>query len=156
MSNQNSILQETADRLAIRNLVDAWAHCADRRLAEQQAALFIDDGRVAVYSGNAEKASPLQVLQGRTELANGFANGLKSYDTTTHFNGQSTVTITDDHATGESYCLAHHLFIEDGQRVLLIMSIRYLDIFARVGGKWLFAERKLIIDWTDRRFSSES
>jgi len=36
----NSILAtsrrgEAADRLAIRRLVDAWEHCADRRLAEQ-------------------------------------------------------------------------------------------------------------------------
>jgi hypothetical protein len=28
---------EQADRLAIRELVDAYAHCADRRLAEQQS-----------------------------------------------------------------------------------------------------------------------
>jgi hypothetical protein len=31
---------EQADRLAVRELVDAYAHCADRRLAEQQKALF--------------------------------------------------------------------------------------------------------------------
>jgi hypothetical protein len=40
---------EAADRLALRELFDAYAHCADRRDAEGQKALFIDDTRFAVY-----------------------------------------------------------------------------------------------------------
>ena len=31
---------EAADRLAIRELIDAYAHCADRRDAKDQMALF--------------------------------------------------------------------------------------------------------------------
>jgi hypothetical protein len=34
---------EAADRLAIRELFDAYAHCADRRDAEGQKALFTLD-----------------------------------------------------------------------------------------------------------------
>jgi len=33
-------LQEAADRLAIRELIEAYAHCADRRDADGQMALF--------------------------------------------------------------------------------------------------------------------
>ena len=40
---------EAADRLAIRELFDAYAHCADRRDAEGQKALFTDDTVFAVY-----------------------------------------------------------------------------------------------------------
>ena len=40
---------EAADRLALRELFDAYAHCADRRDAEGQKALFTDDTRFAVY-----------------------------------------------------------------------------------------------------------
>jgi hypothetical protein len=40
---------EAADRLALRELFDAYAHCADRRDAEGQEALFTDDTRFAVY-----------------------------------------------------------------------------------------------------------
>jgi hypothetical protein len=36
-----------ADRLAIRELVDAYAHCADRRLAEEQKSLFTEDTHFA-------------------------------------------------------------------------------------------------------------
>ena len=40
---------EAADRLAIRELVDAYAHCADRRDAEGQKALFTEDTHFVVY-----------------------------------------------------------------------------------------------------------
>ena len=40
---------EAADRIALRALFDAYAHCADRRDAEGQKALFTDDTRFAVY-----------------------------------------------------------------------------------------------------------
>jgi hypothetical protein len=39
---------EQADRLAIRELVDAYAHCADRRPAEGQKALFTEDTHFVV------------------------------------------------------------------------------------------------------------
>ena len=35
---------------------------------------------------------------------------LNKYDATTHFVGQSTIlTLTSNRATGEAYCLAHHV-----------------------------------------------
>ena len=140
---------EAADRLAIRELLDAYAHCADRRDAEGQKALFTVDTRFAVYM-DGEGAEPTYVLQGRDALTPVFAD-LNRYDTTTHFNGQSTVTIDGDHATGESYTIAHHLFSEDGVRKIMIASLRYLDRFAKIDGRWYFAERKLILDWSETR-----
>jgi SnoaL-like domain len=70
---------------------------------------------------------------------------------TTHFNGQSTITLDGDRATGESYCLAHHLLAGEHGRSLILMSIRYRDRFTKDEGAWYFAERKRIIDWTDTR-----
>lgn len=144
---------EAADRQAIRDLVDAWAHCADRRQPAEQAALFTGDGTVTVYAGDPTSTVPVQRLQGHTELAEAF-KVLDSYDVTTHFNGQSTVTLDGDHASGETYCLAHHIWNNDGQRTLMILSIRYLDKFVREDGTWRFAERELITDWTDVRPST--
>ena len=40
---------EAADRLAIRELFDAYAHCADRRDADGQKALFTEDTHFLVY-----------------------------------------------------------------------------------------------------------
>ena len=108
---------EAADRLAIRELFDAYAHCADRRDAEGQKALFTADTRFAVFMGG-EGSEPTYVLEGREALAPVFAD-LNRYEATTHFNGQSTVTVDGDRATGESYTIAHHLFTEDGARKII-------------------------------------
>ncbi|MFE5037501.1 nuclear transport factor 2 family protein [Streptomyces sp. NPDC056683] len=145
--------QEAADRLAIRELVDAYAHCADRRDAKGQMSLFTEDTRFLVFM-DATAAEPTQELHGRDSLAPVFDN-LNTYRTTTHFNGQSTVSLDGDRATGESYCLAHHVSVgDDGQRTLMIASIRYLDEFVKQGEEWLFAERRLMVDWTETRPST--
>src|SRR6201992_269960 len=105
---------EAADRLAIRELVDAYAHCADRRDAEGQMALFTEDTDFLVFM-DAHSDQPSQELHGRAALAPVFDN-LNTYDVTTHFNGQSTIALDGDTATGESYCIAHHLHDVEGER----------------------------------------
>ncbi|HEX4680232.1 MAG TPA: nuclear transport factor 2 family protein [Gaiellaceae bacterium] len=141
---------EVADRLALRELFDAYAHCADRRDADGQKALFTDDTRFAVFM-DGEGSEATYVLHGREALTPVFAD-LNRYEATTHFNGQSTVTIDGDRATGESYTIAHHLFSEEnGGRKIMVASLRYLDTFAKLGGRWYFAERELILDWSETR-----
>jgi ketosteroid isomerase-like protein len=140
---------EAADRLSLRELFDAYAHCADRRDAEGQKALFTDDTVFAVYM-DGEGTEPTYVLHGREALTPVFQD-LNRYEVTTHFNGQSTVVIDGDRATGESYTIAHHVFSEDGARKIMIASLRYLDTFTKIDARWYFAERKLILDWSETR-----
>ncbi len=144
--------QEAADRLAIRELVDAYAHCADRRDADGQKSLFAEDTHFVVYMSG-PGTEPTQELNGREALTPVF-DDLNRYEATTHFNGQSTIALEGDRATGESYCLAHHLYTEDGMRKLMVASLRYLDTFVKIGGAWLFAERELYVDWTETRPSA--
>jgi ketosteroid isomerase-like protein len=145
--------EEAADRLAIRELVDLYARCADRRDAKGQMALFTEDARFLVFMDYGSD-DPTQELHGRESLAPVFDN-LNAYAVTMHVNGQSTVSLHGDRATGESYCLAHHLSIgEDGQRTMMIASIRYLDEFVKQDGQWLFAERRLMVNWTETRPST--
>jgi hypothetical protein len=141
---------EAADRLAIRELVEAYAHCADRRDAKGQMSLFTADTHFVVYM-NARDPTPAQELHSREALAPVFAE-LNQYDATTHFVGQSTIfSLTADRATGEAYCLAHHITINDGKRRLMLASLRYLDTFVKMDGSWLFAERRLFVDWIEER-----
>jgi ketosteroid isomerase-like protein len=154
MSKHTSISpQETADRLAIRELVEAYAHCADRRDAQGQMALFTADAHFVVYM-DAKNPTPSQELHSREALAPVFAD-LKQYDATTHFLGQSTIfTLTNDRATGEAYCLAHHITVNGERRRLMLASLRYYDTFVKLGGEWLFSERLLYVDWLDQRVLS--
>jgi len=142
--------EEAADRLAIRELIEAYAHCADRRDAKGQMSLFTADTHFLVYM-NAKDPTPSQELRSREALAPVFAD-LNKYDATTHFVGQSTIlTLTSDRATGEAYCLAHHVMLDGGKRRLMVASLRYLDTFVKIDGAWLFAERRLYVDWLEER-----
>ena len=140
---------EAADRLAIRELVDAYAFCADRRDAEGQKALFTEDTNFVVYMAG-EGTDATDDLRGRESLTPVFDN-LNTYEVTMHFNGQSTVALDRDRATGETYCLAHHVYSDDGERKLMIAALRYQDTFVKTDGTWRFAERRLYVRWTATR-----
>jgi hypothetical protein len=141
---------ETADRLAIRELVEAYAYCADRRDAKGQMNLFTTDTHFVVYM-NAKDPKPSQELHSREELAPVFAD-LNQYAATMHFVGQSTIlTLNRDRALGQAYCIAHHLTVDGEKRRLMIAYLRYVDTFRKIDGAWLFAERLLYVDWLEQR-----
>jgi hypothetical protein len=141
---------EAADRLAIRELIEAYAHCADRRDARGQMSLFTADTHFVVYM-NAKDPKPSQELHSCEALAPVFAD-LSKYAATMHFVGQSTIlSLTDDRGTGEAYCLAHHLTVDGDKRKLMVAALRYYDTFVKMDGSWLFAERLLYVDWIEER-----
>jgi ketosteroid isomerase-like protein len=145
--------EETADRLAIRELVEAYAYYADRRDAKGQMNLFTTDTHFVVYM-NANDPKPSQELHSREELAPVFAD-LNQYAATMHFVGQSTiVTLNGDRALGQAYCIAHHLTVDGEKRRLMIAYLRYVDTFRKIEGAWLFAERLLYVDWLEQRVLS--
>ena len=141
---------EAADRLEIRELIEAYAHCADRRDANGQMSLFTADTHFVVYM-NAKDTKPSQELHSRESLGPVFAD-LNQYAATMHFVGQSTIlSLTADRGTGEAYCLAHHLTVNGNNRRLMVAALRYYDTFVKMDGSWLFAERLLYVDWVDER-----
>jgi len=141
---------EAADRLAIRELIEAYAHCADRRDAKSQMSLFTPHTHFVVFM-NAKDPTPSQELHSREALAPVFAD-LNKYEATTHFVGQSTIfSLTSDRGTVEAYCLAHHVTVDGGKRRLMLASLRYLDTFVKLDGTWLFSERLLYVDWLEKR-----
>jgi len=146
----NTSPEEAADRLAIRELVEAYAHCADRRDAKGQMALFTPDTHFVVYM-NAKDQTPSQELHSREALAPVFGD-LNQYAATMHFLGQTTIlTLTRDRGTAETYCMPHHLTIDGNTRRLMVAALRYTDTFAKMDGAWLFAERLLYVDWLEQR-----
>ncbi|GAA3828298.1 hypothetical protein GCM10022403_071960 [Streptomyces coacervatus] len=57
--------------------------------------------------------------------------------------GSDDIADGGDTATGEVYCLAHHL--KDGQ--VLVTVIRYQDNYSRQDGEWRLDDRTVITDW---------
>ena len=113
-------------------------------------ALFTPDTHFVVYM-DAKNPTPSQELRSREALAPVFAD-LNKYQATMHFLGQSTISsLANNHATGQTYCLAHHLTVDGNHRRLMIATLRYHDTFTKVEGSWLFAERRLFVDWLEER-----
>ena len=142
-------LQELEDRIAIRELIDQYAFCADTRDAQGQMAIFTEDTNFEVYMDE-KLPTPTQVVKGRKNLFPVF-DDLNQYLSTMHFNGQSTIKVNENRATGTTYCRAYHLKVQDGVQKLMIAGIRYYDIMVKQDGQWLFAERKLKVCWIENR-----
>src|ERR1700743_1076318 len=110
-------LQELEDRIGIRELADQYTYCADTRDAEGQMAIFTADTNFEVYMDE-KVPTPKYVITGRDNLRPVF-DDLNQYLSTMHFNGQSTVKIEGENATGTTYCRAYHLKVQDGVHRLM-------------------------------------
>jgi hypothetical protein len=142
-------LQQLEDRIAIRELIDAYTYCADTRNIQGHMALFTEDTNFEVYMDE-KNPVPTQVVTGRKSLFPVF-DDLNQYVSTMHFNGQSTIQVDGDRATGLTYCRAYHLKVPEGVQKLMIAGIRYYDTMVKQNGTWLFAERKLKVCWIENR-----
>ena len=143
-------IQEEQDRREMRALVDAYAYCADRRDCEGQMSLFTEDTHFVVFM-DSHVAEPSYALDGRESLRPVFEH-LNTYDRTMHFVGQHTLrSYSPTEAKGQAYCIAHHLNYIEGSQKLMIAYMRYEDTFRKVDGKWLFAERILLVDFVENR-----
>ncbi|MGA6121742.1 nuclear transport factor 2 family protein [Sphingobacterium anhuiense] len=111
--------------------------------------LFTEDTNFEFYY-DPKSNTPSQVVSSKADLFPAFDN-LNSYNITMHFKGQSTVKLASENATGITYCMAHHLTIEDGTQKLMVAAIRYHDKFIKLNDQWLFSERKLLVDWIENR-----
>jgi hypothetical protein len=140
---------EVADRLAIRELVDAYAYWADRHDAAGQMALFTDDVEYVVYADRGNPV-PTQKLRGRAALAP-ICHQLEAYKTTMHINGQSTTLIDGARAWGVTCCLVHNMKVEGTARTVMIAAVRYLDSYLKRDNVWLIRQRQVIVDWAETR-----
>jgi uncharacterized protein (TIGR02246 family) len=134
------------DRLALRALVDAYAQAVDARDADRFAALFAPDGELVVYEP--DEPEPSISWRGPDELRE-VMKLLSSYSTTFHLMANHTCEIDGEAATGEVYCLAHHLSEGGATGDNTLMVIRYHDRYARQDGAWRFARRDVLRQWTE-------
>ena len=135
------------DERAIRALVLAYAHHADRREAELLAALFEPDAELRMVWRTG--ATPPAVSRGHRQIAR-VVGALGQFATTFHFVGNHLIDGEGGDATGEAYCEAHHLTPEGVDHV---MFIRYRDRYRRDEGTWRFAERETFVEWMEERTS---
>ena len=141
------------DRLALRDLVDAYAFAVDGDDPGSTALLFTPDGELRIFHRGTDE--PVRERIGREAIASAMA-GLDRYETTLHVVANHRVDIHGDSAAGETYCLAHHIRDVEGPDGVMVpfdyvMHIRYLDDFVRTDEGWRIARRHLQIEFTEDR-----
>ena len=147
MNEVTARVREIEDRMAIKNLVDTFSILADRKETAQQTLLFTENATVESVSNG----QPGSVLTGRKQIGDAFASFLNNFETVYHINGQQTLTLNGDKASGISYCQVTLISNEDGKKIKLAMGVYYNDDYVRESGRWLIAKRKSTFSWRDRQ-----
>jgi hypothetical protein len=137
-----------ADRLALRELVDAYALAVDRRDEAWFRSLWLPDARLTTQQGDGVPQTDLHGVDAIAQVT----TLIGRFVLTLHLVANHVCQVDDDgdHATGEAYCIGHHLTpTGDGRHDDLVMAIRYVDRYQRDGtGAWRFASREVRKQWT--------
>lgn len=140
-------IAEFEDRVALKNLVDTFSNLSDTKEAELQAQLFTEDATVKTLIDGKVAVE----LKGRKQIAEVFGNFLATQETIYHMNGQQTVTLNGDSATGISYCQVAMIAIVDGKRMITQQGVRYNDEYQKIDGRWYIKNRISYFMWRDTR-----
>lgn len=140
------------DRGALRMLAEQYARAVDGRDTDLLLDVFASDARVRVYNP-AGAQPPLGEMRGHGEIAR-ITKRIARYDKTFHLVGNTSYDFAGDDATGEVYCVAHHLSSDGEATTDYVMYIRYHDTYRRDGAEWKIADRCVDVDWTESRPAS--
>jgi hypothetical protein len=150
MKNDNDLqkrVREIEDRIALKELIDTSSILADKKDVKAQTQPFTANGGVETYRKGVQVAK----LSGRKEMEDAFGAFLKNFETVYHFNGRQTVTISEDKASGVSYCMVTLIGLEGDKRMKTSIGVYYQDEYVRENGRWLIASRRSVFDWEDKR-----
>jgi hypothetical protein len=139
-------LKELEDRALIKDLIDNVLILADKKDVHAQVQLFSENAVSETFAGG---ISILKVT-GREEMEEAFGKLLSNFETVYHFNGQHTVAINADKATGTSYCLITLIGTESGIKTKTTIGAIYQDDYVRENNRWLIAKRIGNFDWQEK------
>jgi len=122
----------------LRNLIDAYAYLGDEKKISEQMMLFTPDVIYTVHM-NGAVVSTVESTASMEKEFSGHAAQVKTYFT---LNGQHTVKIDGNAATGISYSQLKMIRENDGKENITDYSVRYDDVYVCQDGKWLIKERK--------------
>ncbi|MEZ5503579.1 MAG: nuclear transport factor 2 family protein [Halioglobus sp.] len=127
-----------ADQIAIQRLMYRYAHCADNKDYEGFSEVFCAD---AVFDFAGRLVTPYPAIQQ-------MMHALDKYSRTLHQVHNILYEVDVDSAAGETYCLASHLFEEDGTTLKLDMGIIYRDRLRRTPRGWRIERREFNLLWS--------
>jgi hypothetical protein len=121
----------------LRNLIDAYAYLGDEKKISEQMGLFTTDVIYKAYMGDFLAANVSGTENLEKEFS-GHASLVKTYFT---MNGQHTVKLDGDTATGVSFSQIKMIRASEGKNTITDYSVKYDDKYVCQNGKWLIKER---------------
>lgn len=147
MANEDVVLPLAIDdidadsikhRMAIRDLVFAYAEFVDRRNYDMLSSVFLED---AVLIGDGFELKGLKAIKDGMRMN-------EQYRFTQHNVFNHRVSVHGSTARAETYCTAYHFFTSDQPDLRFDMGIRYQDSLVLGDGRWKLETRRLLVDWT--------
>ena len=128
-----------AAKQAITELITLYAHAIDRRDEDLLTSLFTADARLAygVFEGTASEL-----------IAWRRAHSDAGYRMTHHATTNVLIQLDGEAAAAQSYLNVVHRGEREGVAYDEHVRARYLDRLLQIDGRWLFAERTLVFDWS--------
>lgn len=121
----------------LRNLIDAYASLGDEKKISQVMDLFTPDMKYDVYMNNHLISS----VSGRENMEKDFNEHAAQVKTYFTLNGQHTVEVNGDTASGVSFTQMKMIREIEGKNILTDYSVKYDDKYVYQGGKWFIKER---------------
>jgi len=121
----------------LRNLIDAYAALGDEKKISQVMDLFTPDMKYDVYMNNHLISS----VSGRENMEKDFNEHAAQVKTYFTLNGQHTVEVNGDTASGVSFTQMKMIREIEGKNILTDYSVKYDDKYVYQGGKWFIKER---------------
>lgn len=137
MSDDGAVLgtERVADRLAIGDLVTAYAYAVDDRDWVRWEALFLPDARIDYTSAGGIAGTPAEVAAWMPDALAAFTFCL--HTTSTH----EVRFVGDDEATGRVHVFNRNGAIWEGRSEIVDVGAVYEDAYRRHDGAWRFARR---------------
>jgi hypothetical protein len=135
------------DRVALRELVEAYGMAVDSLDADWFGSLWTPDAVLAVHDATGE------TRRWEGDKIAGMVAGVGRYLRTLHFVGNHHARAEGPVVSGTTYCFAHHLVPDpDGSEDRArdrVLAIRYDDVYARGApdSSWRFARRDVRMLW---------
>jgi len=145
-NNMESRIQAIEDKMAIKNVVDTFSILADVKDIKTQVLLFTENATV----DSRVNGQPGMTLSGRKQIGDAFGAYLSTFETVYHINGQQSVTLKGDKASGISYCLVTLIGTENGKKMKTTMGVYYKDEFVKENGHWLISKRTSNFVWQEK------
>lgn len=135
----------------LHELSKVYASAVDRRDASAFVSIFTPDAELTLVRPTTALVEP-RIVRGHAELG-AITVSIARYAKTFHLLGQVRYEVNGLDATGEIYCVAHHITPAiGGNGEDFVMYIRYADRYRQdSAARWKIARRIVQIEWTETR-----